>query len=215
MRSMFAAISEPGQLRSLAEEIRAWEPGLELDYEAGSGHLYSPDATLYALNLGETCTLSTDRRRQEVARGEIVVVPQGVGLRVDPGGDFLRLQDFGPAPALFRERFIQVSGFELLRGLRSTSSTERFRIDLEDLPLDAVSVTIPAEPWDARLLVHLDGWAEVILGDIPTRIERGGGVCLVAPRTTVRVEGVGRLASLRLTLNFMDRTRSKRESHAL
>ena len=59
-------------------------------------------------------TVMAGRRRQEIARGDAIVVPRGLALDIEPEVDLLGVRYDGPPPDHFRERFIQVWGFEHL-----------------------------------------------------------------------------------------------------
>jgi hypothetical protein len=59
-------------------------------------------------------TAIAGRRRQEIARGDAIVVPQGQALDIEPEVDLIAVRYDGPPPDHFRERFIQTWGFEHL-----------------------------------------------------------------------------------------------------
>ena len=106
---------ESADLAALAEALVHFEAELELDALTDQERLYDPDGTLYAISLGDRpVVLMTDRRRQPVGPGDLVVVPREVAIDVEPAGRFLGIRTFGPPPFHFRERFIQVHGFEHL-----------------------------------------------------------------------------------------------------
>lgn len=75
--------------------------------------LYEPDGTLYAICLDGPVDLTTDRRRVCVNRGDLVIIPPAVAIDVSPSSRWFGLVYTGPYPYHFRERFIQVWGFEL------------------------------------------------------------------------------------------------------
>lgn len=98
---------------SLENALREFEPlfwvgpwGETLD------RLYEPDGTLYAICLDGPTELTTDRRKVRVEKGDLVVVPPAVALDATPAARWLGLVYTGPYPYHFRERFIQVWGFE-------------------------------------------------------------------------------------------------------
>lgn len=74
--------------------------------------LYEPDGTLYAICLDGPVELITDRRRILVQRGDLVIIPPAVAIDLDPASGWFGLVYSGPYPYHFRERFIQVWGFE-------------------------------------------------------------------------------------------------------
>lgn len=98
---------------SLEAALREFEPlfwvgpwGEMLD------RLYEPDGTLYAICLDGPTELTTDRRKVRVEKGDLVVVPPAVALDATPAVRWFGLVYTGPYPYHFRERFIQVWGFE-------------------------------------------------------------------------------------------------------
>ena len=74
--------------------------------------LYEPDGTLFAICLDGPVELTTDRRRVLVNRGDLVIIPPAVAIDVTPSARWFGLVYSGPYPYHFRERFIQVWGFE-------------------------------------------------------------------------------------------------------
>lgn len=74
--------------------------------------LYEPDGTLYAICLDGPVELTTDRRCVRINRGDLVIIPPAVAIDVTPSARWFGLVYTGPYPYHFRERFIQVWGFE-------------------------------------------------------------------------------------------------------
>lgn len=74
--------------------------------------LYEPDGTLYAVCLDGPVIVSTDRRRVTVHRGDLVILPPMVAVELSHPARWFGLVYTGPYPYHFRERFIQVWGFE-------------------------------------------------------------------------------------------------------
>ena len=74
--------------------------------------IYEPDGTLYAICLEGPTHLLTDRRKVLVNTGDLVVVPPAVALDCSTPARWFGLVYTGPYPYHFRERFIQVWGFE-------------------------------------------------------------------------------------------------------
>lgn len=106
--------ADPGALARLGSEVRAWEPLLEVGVGRALGRLYDPDATVYAILLEPVSTLATDRRRVPIGPGDLVIVPAAVAIEVEPAATFVLVNHLGRPPHHFRERFIQVWGFEHL-----------------------------------------------------------------------------------------------------
>lgn len=97
---------------AVAGAVRDWEPALDFLRWIGEGRLYDPDATVYAVHLGPACTLATERRRVAIGPGDLAVIPAGLAVEVEPASDFLAVAHLGRPPHHFRERFIQIWGFE-------------------------------------------------------------------------------------------------------
>ena len=111
---LVADLSDAGAVQAMSDALRAWEPRLELYLPPRHARLFEPDGTLYAVALSGPMTVVAGRRRQEIARGDAIVVPQGLALDIEPEVDLLGVRYDGPPPDHFRERFIQVWGFEHL-----------------------------------------------------------------------------------------------------
>ena len=77
--------------------------------------LYEPDGTLYAICLEGPVVVATDRRKVTVNRGDLVILPPAVAVELDKPVRWFGLVYAGPYPYHFRERFIQVWGFEHVR----------------------------------------------------------------------------------------------------
>lgn len=74
--------------------------------------IYEPDGTLYAICLQGPTQLLTDRRKVHVNTGDLVIVPPAVALDCSTPARWFGIVYTGPYPYHFRERFIQVWGFE-------------------------------------------------------------------------------------------------------
>jgi hypothetical protein len=74
--------------------------------------LYEPDGTLYAICLEGPTELTTDRRKVVVHTGDLVIIPPAVAIDTTPAARWFGIVYTGPYPYHFRERFIQVWGFE-------------------------------------------------------------------------------------------------------
>jgi hypothetical protein len=202
----------------MARALRDWEPRFDLDLLRGQGRLYEVDRTLYAVCLSGRTTLSTDRRREEVALGEAVAIPQGVAIDVEPDADFLCIRYEGPPPYHFRERFIQIWGFE------------HFKTPAEGLPGDLVEVIprsdprhrviyaiedVSSRPPDARetgleiaLMIGFSGAIEVGLPEHGASLAlRPGDLLALGPGLTYAPRGRGRLGRLILTAELAHEAR--------
>lgn len=78
--------------------------------------LYEPDGTLYAICLDGPVDVATDRRKVTVHPGDLVVLPPAVAVELSRPARWFGIVYTGPYPYHFRERFIQVWGFEHVAG---------------------------------------------------------------------------------------------------
>ena len=154
---LVADLSDAGAVQAMSDALRAWEPRLELYLPPRHARLFEPDGTLYAVALSGPMTVIAGRRRQEIARGDAIVVPRGLALDIEPEVDLLGVRYDGPPPDHFRERFIQVWGFEHL-----AAQASRVRSD------GGVRDVIPAD--DVR---HRISYA-VLRPDVTSRRPRDG-----------------------------------------
>lgn len=97
---------------TVARAVGDWDPRVDLFGQRSLERLFDSEATLYAIALSGPCDLSVSYRRQRIERGDLVVVPAGLAIDVSPTADFLVIRHSGPMPYHFRERFLQIWGFE-------------------------------------------------------------------------------------------------------
>lgn len=98
---------------ALEQALREFEPVFWVGpWGESLERLYEPDGTLYAICLDGPVVVSTDRRRVTVHRGDLVVLPPMVAVELSHPARWFGLVYTGPYPYHFRERFIQVWGFE-------------------------------------------------------------------------------------------------------
>lgn len=119
-------------LARIESALRDFDPALTFFSFPADDRLYDPDYTLYAVATSGPCVLSVYSRRQRVEAGDLVVIPAGLAIDVDPPGDFLVIRHAGAPPFHFRERFLQVWGFEHLTARGDTSEGVRFVLGRED-----------------------------------------------------------------------------------
>lgn len=149
-----------GTLDDLNAILAAWGPEFEVLSLPSQGRLYEPDGTLYAILLSGQTELRTDRRRRAIHRGDLVVVPQSVAVEVEPDADFLALRVSGPPPYHFRERFIQVQGFEHVAGASGEilDDDARHRLGYRVIRVESGTACEFDLPTNSRaLVVTLDG----------------------------------------------------------
>lgn len=179
----------------LNNTLATWEPQFEALNLSSEQRLYEPDGTLYAIVLDGRSELRTDRRRQRIEPGDLVVVPQSVAVEVEPAAGFLGLRVGGPPPYHFRERFIQVQGFEHVPSASTLDDDARHRIGYRVVTLDGGDGQAIPLPLAARALLVPLG-AEVSWkgrGEDFTQAERGN-VTLTEETARLVLKGSGRVA---------------------
>jgi len=193
-----ANLDDPSALALLSDAIREWDPTFELYRPQADALLYEPDGTLYAVAL-TLMTAECHRRTRSVRPGDLLAVPAGLAVGIEPTVDLLGLRFEGAPPDHFRERFIQVWGYDLLaaevdREVVSAADL-RFPLSYSVHRLDETTSTMPAQSVLGRtLLIALEGRI-VVEGDGPATLAprdallTDGGEALV-------VRGPGRLARL-------------------
>jgi hypothetical protein len=101
------------QLQLLENAIRDFEPLFWIfSPNEPTDRLYEPDGTLYAICLDGPTEICTDRRKVTVNQGDLVIIPPAVAIDCSPPSRWFGITYTGPYPYHFRERFIQVWGFE-------------------------------------------------------------------------------------------------------
>ncbi len=198
-----ANLDDSLSLEPLSAEIRAWDPAFELYRPAADALLYEPDGTLYAIALGAPMTAEYLHRKREVRPGDLLIVPSGLAVGVEPAVDLLGLRFEGEPPDHFRERFIQVWGYELLPAeddretvadadLRFPLSYAVRRIDESSTPLRASSSL------GRRLLIALEGRiaVEAAGGRRATVAMSPRDALLIGGDEDLTIRGPGRLAVL-------------------
>ena len=109
---LLADLQDPAQVERLSQWVRAWEPRFALERPPRDALLYEPDETLYAIALGTEMAITWNHRTRRIRRGDAIVVPPGLALEVEPEVELLAIRFEGSPPDHFRERFIQVWGYE-------------------------------------------------------------------------------------------------------
>jgi hypothetical protein len=205
-RYLAAEIDDPDGFEALAAAVRDWEPQLDLSVPPRQARLFEPDGTCYGIALADGMAVVWNRRTVPLGRGDAIVVPQGVALDVEPELHILAIRDEGPAPDHFRERFIQVWGFEHRAAPRERQDAPaevighddvRFRISYAIWDLPCASRDVLRSGLDVVLLVGLDGEPALGLpGEGARVVVAAGTVAAVGPGLEYRMEGRGRLGLL-------------------
>ena len=161
-------LDKPADVQMLSAIVQEWEPHLELYRPPRGSFLYEPDGTLYGFALGKRMTFTTDRRSVTVSAGDLVVIPQGRGVDAGVDVDLIALRHDGTPPDHFRERFIQVWGFEHLPISSSLAdngerheivppSEVRLRIPYAILNVNSVKANVGVGSDDLVILVAFTG----------------------------------------------------------
>lgn len=112
-RSYLIPRGDRAALVGAAEALRDWDALWDLEVPPRDARLYDAEATLYGVCL-RSMTVPYNHRAERAERGDLLVVPRELALDVEPEVDMLALRRAGDPPDHFRERFIQVWGFERL-----------------------------------------------------------------------------------------------------
>lgn len=205
-----ASLDDPDGLAEVAALVRDWEPSLELYRPPRHSLLYEPDGTLYAVALSDAMTLATDRRAVALKKGDAVVVPRAFAVDAGPDVDLLALRHDGPPPDHFRERFIQVWGFEhapaplparsrhgVVEVIAAADVRHRVPYALYDVAEAGGNVALDIS--EVLLLVGLEGALQCIFetSDGEARLDLpSGGLIGLAPVGRCRLAGQGRVGVL-------------------
>jgi hypothetical protein len=220
-RHVLATIDDEAELAALSSWLGHWEPLYAVDRPPRDKLLYEPDGTLFALGLGTAMTIELNHRRRVIGKGDVIVVPPALALEVEPEVDFLAVRWGGTVPDQFRERFVQVWGYEHfpadLEATTSPADRDAFR---EQIPESDLRFACAVATWrlagipgpsvprttghDVALLLGLEGQAEVGVSETGLVQPVGRGRLLgLGPGLTYRGAGRGRLAVLRLSSAMM------------
>ncbi len=210
-----AELTNSEQIATLAAELSAWEPRLELLYGNDESLIYEPDGTFYGICLSEQSALTVRHKIREISRGDAFVVPIAVSIDVDPPIRYLAIRHDGTIPNHFRERFIQTWGLDTR--LASAAETNggainvlpdeplRYRFRYQVLELDQGSFEFQAG-FGLHLVIAFD--EAVSLAQSETRTALGADhLVLIRPHTRYSVSGKGRAGVLVLETEVEYETR--------
>lgn len=202
-----ARIDDPPALERLSAAIREWDPAFDLYRPSPDALLYEPDGTLYAVALQTPMTAEVNRRERVVRPGDLLIVPRGLAVGIEPSVDLLGIRFDGEPPDHFRERFIQVWGFDHLPAddARETIAAADARFPLSyavrRLVESSESGWEPeAPPHARRLLVVLEGRITIETGgeDRAAIALAPRDVLLVTAQQELSVRGPGRWGVVRI-----------------
>ncbi len=210
-RFLVADFSVPDDVFAVGAAVNAWDPRLDVYVPPPDARLFDPDGTLYLISLAAHHTVSYNHRDHVISMGDMMVVPRGLALDVEPEVRMLAIRYDGPPPDHFRERFIQVWGFQHIaasvpahRGAPDENLVEiipstdaRYRLSYATGELTTARSSARETGLAITLLLVLEGKAVMTL---PRE-----GVGLELPRSTLaalgpglayQMEGTGRLGRL-------------------
>ena len=204
------ALDDPEEVNALSAILRDWEPCIELYTPPRGSFLYEPDGTLYAIALRDGMTFATDRRAVKVGTGDLIVLPQGHGVDAGDDVDLIAFRHEGSPPDHFRERFIQVWGFDHLPAPSSieeeggdieivSPGDVRFRFPYAILDVKPAKAHVVSASEDFRLLIAFEGEFTIAAARIEdeSRIRlQARQATLIAPGNAFRVGGAGRMGML-------------------
>ena len=223
-------VNSEAELAALARHLRDWEPRLDLHRPPRDARLFEPDGTLYAVAMGDGMSVTTERCARTLRRGDLVVVPQGVALDIEPAVDLIGIRHDGPPPDHFRERFIQIWGFEHIpapppaqlptgtAALAEVIAAEdvRFRLAYAVLDLHEGALAVERTGLETLLWIGLAGEPRLSLPDQPGAhlTLQPGMLAAIGPGTSFRVEGNGRLGRLSLATEIAHEARRRDRERA-
>lgn len=231
-RHLLAAIDDQAELARLSAWVAAWEPCLSVTRPPRHEILYEPDGTLYALAVGTPMTINLHHRERTIREGDVLVVPPALAIEIEPEVDFFAVRCAGPVPDHFRERFIQVWGYDYFpeedEGMSSPApggdgfrelipaADLRFPCAVATWRLDGIlEASVHRETgYDTDLLLCRAGPVRVSVEE--TGLEQDlhrGQVLGLGPGLSYRAKGPGRLTLVRLSSSAMFDARRLLEHH--
>jgi hypothetical protein len=169
-RSYLVRRGDSPALQRAATALREWDPCWDLDVPDRHARVYDADGTLYALCVGDTMSARHNHRECRFVTGDLVIIPREFALDIEPEVGLLALRHSGAAPDHFRERFIQVWGFEHL------AASDALVRDGDIVPPDdaryplAYSVWLTGEKLRTQRATGLECALAVSFGDVPCRV---------------------------------------------
>lgn len=208
--------------QELGRAVQEWEPCLEPYVLPRDAQLFEPDGTLYAIALGADQIVSHNRRDRPLSLGDMIVLPRGLAFDVEPEVRMLGIRHDGPPPFHFRERFIQVWGFEHIPVPHPVSRASDEEGMTEVIPASDTRHRLIYDVWSSSGgpspsfstgldVVLLVGLADEMQVSAPAEGESVGlapGDCVtIGPGLTYRINGRGRLARVALATEMAQQSR--------
>jgi hypothetical protein len=198
-----ARVDDPSAIQAIAQAVASWEPSLELYTALAQARPFEPDGTLYAIALSEA-TLRIHHRDRHVQVGDLIVLPRDLAIDAEPEVDLLCLRHDGDGPDHFRERFLQVWGFEhFASGVRDhiigrsevlPASDLRFRLPYSVVTVEVDPIRLETSALEAHLLIGLEGTTMVQSSTNASARPLGPReVAWVGPGSVYEIAGTGRV----------------------
>ncbi|MHC5538530.1 hypothetical protein ACYOEI_09905 [Singulisphaera rosea] len=199
--------------QELGRAVQEWEPTLEPYILPPHAQLFEPDGTLYAIALSANHSVSHNRRVRSIGLGDMIVIPRGLAFDVEPEVRMLGIRHDGPQPIHFRERFIQVWGFEHVPIPRTESEASVKGNMAEVIPTSDVRHRLIYDVWNSSggcsdtfttefnvvLLIGLTEETRVLPAEGESTELAPGDCVAIGPGRGYRLEGRGSLARVTLS----------------
>ncbi len=210
---LLSAIDEGGERERLSDWLQSWDADFWLLRPPKDALLYEPDATLYGMGLSGPMSIRLNHRIRSLDAGDLIVVPAGLALDFEPEVDVLAICCRGPSPDHFRERYIQVWGYDHLPARREEpvessrmspvidSRDLRYRLSYSVAGLAGGDepVSVVADSLDLSLVVHLDGTPVIELPGETGEVSLDPGQLVgIEAGLGFRLRGSGRVGVFRL-----------------
>jgi len=210
---LLAAVDDGRERDRLSAWLQSWDADVWLLRPPKDALLYEPDATLYGVGLSGPMSIRLNHRVRSLEAADLIVVPPGLALDFEPEVDLLAICCAGQVPDHFRERFVQVWGYEHLPARRPEpvassrlipvieSSNLRYRLSYAVAELKGPDEPVEglADNLDLSLVVHLEGSPVIELPGDGVEVSLCPGQLLgLEPGLAFRLQGSGRAAVFRL-----------------
>jgi hypothetical protein len=110
--SVLNDLDNPSEVEAISSRVEAWDRSFAIVHPPRDALLYEPDGTLYAVCRRSGMSITYNHRTRSLHLGDLIVVPAGLALDLEPEVDLIGIRCQATPPPHFRERFIQVWGYE-------------------------------------------------------------------------------------------------------
>lgn len=208
-----ADLEDPEEVARISDWLSSWDPTLSIVRPPRDALLYEQEATLYGFAVATSMSVRLYHRERTIGPGDAIVVPAGLVLDVEPWVDLLAVNAAGPAPDHFRERFIQVWGYDHFpsqggggeRARRAPTPVLppedlRYRMGyaVADTPGEGEGLRVPVAETEPTLVLVLGGPIQVrspVAG--LSQVLQPGQILGIAPGLPLELRGTGRAGLIR------------------